>query len=89
MEKANALKYKIGYPSYPNTTDAEAMERYYAISPTTDSYFGNVVTSRVADGKRLWSQVNQERNPATWEMIPSEVNAYYNRQSSISTYFLA
>ena len=58
LEKADAITHKIGYPSYPNTTDADAMERYYAISPTTDSYFGNVVTSRVADLKREWSQVS-------------------------------
>jgi endothelin-converting enzyme len=86
--QASAIVRKIGYPTTPNVSDAEALARYYSINAPFDQhdYFGNILRSREADVERMWSQVGKERDPGAWEMVPSEVNAYYNR--SLSTFTL-
>ncbi|KAK4700963.1 hypothetical protein P7C70_g5275, partial [Phenoliferia sp. Uapishka_3] len=79
-EKAAAIEHKIGYPESPNTEDGAALERYYSINlPITKSdYFGNVLRSRVAGMRRMWVKIGHEVDPGEWDMIPSEVNAYYS-----------
>ncbi|GAA5902051.1 hypothetical protein JCM6882_000177 [Rhodosporidiobolus microsporus] len=78
-EKVDAIIVKIGYPTSPNTTDPTSIERYYSLNLPikSDDYFGNTLRSRVADEKRKWAKVGRERDPGEWEMVPSEVNAYY------------
>ncbi|GAA5842860.1 hypothetical protein JCM11251_005829 [Rhodosporidiobolus azoricus] len=79
QEKVEAITVKIGYPTSPNTTDPASIERYYSLNLPikADDYFGNILRSRVADEKRKWAKVGRERDAGEWEMVPSEVNAYY------------
>ncbi|GAA5872434.1 hypothetical protein JCM8547_000924 [Rhodosporidiobolus lusitaniae] len=78
-EKVEAIKVKIGYPTSPNTEDPVSLERYYSLNlPVLASdYFGNVLRSRVADERRKWVKVGRQVDPGEWEMVPSEVNAYF------------
>ena len=84
-EKAIAISHKIGYPASPNTEDPSAIERYYSLNLpiSKGDLFGNVLRSRVADQRRMWVKVGRQVDPGEWDMIPSEVNAYYSRQYSI------
>ncbi|GJN91329.1 hypothetical protein Rhopal_004350-T1 [Rhodotorula paludigena] len=79
-EKVAAIRYKIGYPTSPNTTDPASLARYYAINlpVESDDYFGNVVRSRVADERRKWIKVGRPKDRGEFDMIPSEVNAYFS-----------
>ncbi|BGP17139.1 hypothetical protein JCM10213_005237 [Rhodosporidiobolus nylandii] len=79
-EKVEAIKVKIGYPtSSPNTSSPESIERYYSLNLPIekDDFVGNVLRSRVADQRRMWAKVGMERDEGEWDMVPSEVNAYY------------
>ena len=80
--QANAITHKIGYPTVPNTEDPASLLRYYSLNLPIDQtdFFGNVLRSRLADAKRSWIQVGRKRDKGMWEMIPSEVNAYYSRE---------
>lgn len=60
------------------------MKAYYSISGPVreDDYFGNVMRARVAEEKRMWSRVQRPVDHELWDMIPSEVNAYYDPSSN-------
>ncbi|KAM0749064.1 zincin [Meredithblackwellia eburnea MCA 4105] len=79
-EKAAAITHKIGYPESPNTMDPAALQRYFAISEPFNKtdYFGNVLRSRVASERRKWVKIGHPVDEGQWDMIPSEVNAYYS-----------
>lgn len=70
---------QIGYPTSPNTTDPSALERYYAPNLPVDAgdFFGNALRSVVADERRKWVSVGRPKDRGAWEMVPSEVNAYF------------
>lgn len=77
--KADAVKIKVGWPLSPNTTDAIAIEKYYAdLKVDKKDYYGNVARKLQRDAKRQWASVERQLDPESWDMIPSEVNAYYN-----------
>lgn len=75
---------QIGYPTTPDTMDPASLERYYSLNLpiSSNDYFGNVLRSHVAEEKRKWVRVGKQMDKGMWDMIPSEVNAYYNRESS-------
>ena len=78
--KASAVNIKVGYPdSSPNTTDAAAMERYYAdLDVVEGDFFGNIVRSWSRASKTGWRNVGRKLDRGRWDMFPAEVNAYYN-----------
>ncbi|UZJ51760.1 hypothetical protein CBS101457_001080 [Exobasidium rhododendri] len=78
--KADAVNIKVAYPdSYPNTTDASDVERFYAdLDVKEGDYFGNIVRSWSRASKTGWRKVGRELNRGRWDMFPAEVNAYYN-----------
>lgn len=65
--------------------DPASLERYYSLNLPIRSgdFFGNVLRSHVAEEKRKWVRVGKQMDKGMWDMIPSEVNAYYNRESSV------
>ncbi|KZO95345.1 Metalloprotease [Calocera viscosa TUFC12733] len=78
-EKADAIRVKVGYPLSPNTTDDVSIARYYSLVPIkNETFFENVLSAQVADTIRMWAKVGKRRDKEEWEMIPSEVNAYFN-----------
>ncbi|GAA6019798.1 hypothetical protein JCM10207_003699 [Rhodosporidiobolus poonsookiae] len=79
QEKVDAIQVKIGYPKSPDTEDPASIERYYALQlpVESDDFFGNVLRSRVADERRKWVKVGRPVDRGEWDMVPSEVNAYY------------
>ncbi|BGP49138.1 hypothetical protein JCM10450v2_005019 [Rhodotorula kratochvilovae] len=78
-EKVDAIRVKIGYPSSPNTTDPAALERYYApnLPVKKGDFFGNALRAVVADERRKWVSVGRPKDRGAWDMVPSEVNAYF------------
>jgi len=84
QEKAEAITHKIGYPTSPNTTDPNSLLNYYAPNEPFDpkDHFGNVLRSNLAAQRRLWNKVDKQRDPGEWEMIASEVNAYYSPEAN-------
>ncbi|PWN35343.1 zincin [Meira miltonrushii] len=77
--KADAVKIKVGWPLSPNTTDGTAIEKYYAdLKVDKEDYYGNVARKMQRDAKRQWASIERQLDPESWDMIPSEVNAYYN-----------
>lgn len=64
--------------------DPLSLERYYSLNEKVegDDFFGNVVRSNIAQEKRKWIRVGKQLDKGVWDMIPSEVNAYYSREST-------
>lgn len=82
-EKANAIGVKIGWATSPNVTDPVALRSYYAATrPEKGKFFKAVLGSRTMDERRKWFSLSKKRDPGTWEMIPTEVNAYYQPQAN-------
>ena len=47
-----------------------------------DDHFGNAVRANIAGVRRMFNKVGKLRDSGEWEMIPSEVNAYYSPPSN-------
>ncbi|KAF8298254.1 zincin [Clavulina sp. PMI_390] len=79
-EKASSLYIKVGYPLLaPNTTSATSVASYYRIVKIKeDEFLANVLSARTSANFRQWLQLGNKRNKESWEMYPSQVNAYYN-----------
>ncbi|CUA72481.1 hypothetical protein RSOLAG22IIIB_01151 [Rhizoctonia solani] len=78
-EKATAIRIKVGYPTSPNTTSDASIASYYgALKISNDEFFENMLSARAVENFRAWLQLGKRRDLGTWEMIPSEVNAYFN-----------
>jgi predicted metalloendopeptidase len=77
--KADAIRIKVGWPLSPNTTDGDAIQKHYEdLKVDAKDYFGNVARSDRRLSKRNWAGVGRKLDVERWDMIPSEVNAYYN-----------
>jgi predicted metalloendopeptidase len=76
--KADAIRIKVGWPESPQTKDAGAMERFYAdFDVKPKDFFGNVARSLARGVRHDWAAAGKTLDAKAWEMIPSEVNAYY------------
>jgi endothelin-converting enzyme len=77
--KATAIRIKVGYPTSPNTTSDASIARYYdTLKITNNEFFENMLSARATANFREWLKLGKRRDLGTWEMIPSEVNAYFN-----------
>ncbi|KAI0363474.1 Metalloprotease [Pilatotrama ljubarskyi] len=78
-EKADAIRVKVGFPRSPNTLDPRSIANYYSrVKINDDTFFGNMLSARVADEVRMWQSLGKQRDLEAWEMYPSMVNAYFN-----------
>ncbi|KAG7086631.1 hypothetical protein E1B28_002573 [Marasmius oreades] len=78
-EKAEAIRVKVGYPLSPDTTDARSIAFYYRlVKIDDDKFFGNMISSFMSEEIKKWLQLGRARDPESWEMYPSMVNAYFN-----------
>ncbi|SNX84419.1 related to Endothelin-converting enzyme 1 [Melanopsichium pennsylvanicum] len=81
-EKADAIRVMVGYPNYPNTTDAVSVSNFYAdLSVDPSNYFENRLASSTRKAKRDWAQVGRKLI-GQWDMYPAEVNAEYSPQGN-------
>ncbi|KAK0564906.1 hypothetical protein OC844_001498 [Tilletia horrida] len=78
--KARAVKVKVGYPVYPNTTDPRNIEAFYSDLKVQGPghFFENLVESAVRLTRRPWRLLGTKMDARRWDMFPSEVNAYYS-----------
>ncbi|KAK7049256.1 hypothetical protein VNI00_005857 [Paramarasmius palmivorus] len=78
-EKAEAIRVKVGYPLSPDTNNARSIAMYYRLVDIhKDKYFQNVLSASINDEVKRWFQLGKQRDPESWEMYPSMVNAYFN-----------
>lgn len=77
--KAEALTFKVGYPTNPDTQSAEAIHAWYADLPVIPSYYQNEINARLFQVKRAWSYIGGELNDGLLgDLMTSEVNAEYH-----------
>ncbi|EJF65996.1 metalloprotease [Dichomitus squalens LYAD-421 SS1] len=77
--KADALRVKVGYPLSPNTEDPRSLASYYArVKINNDTFFENILSAEISEQVRTWYQIGKQRDPLSWEMYASTVNAYFN-----------
>ncbi|KAF8894469.1 hypothetical protein BD779DRAFT_1467099 [Infundibulicybe gibba] len=78
-EKADAIRVKVGFPLSPDTRDPQSIARYYSnVKIDQVNFYENMLSASSSDVFKKWLQLGQRRNPQTWEMYPSMVNAYFN-----------
>ncbi|TDL24747.1 endothelin-converting enzyme 1 [Rickenella mellea] len=78
-EKADAIRVKVGFPLSPDTTSARSIAVYYnAVHIHNNTFAENVLSASTSDQIKKWQQLGKRRNPESWEMYPSMVNAYFN-----------
>ncbi|KAF5373184.1 hypothetical protein D9758_001653 [Tetrapyrgos nigripes] len=78
-QKAEAIRVKVGFPLSPDTRDPASIANYYRlVQGDEDKFFENVLSAESSDKFKAWLQLGKQRDPDSWEMYPSMVNAYFN-----------
>ncbi|KAF7793093.1 hypothetical protein EIP86_004200 [Pleurotus ostreatoroseus] len=78
-EKADAIRVKVGFPLSPDTRNPRSIANYYGrVSIHETTFFENMLSASVNDEVLKWAKLGRQRDPETWEMYPSMVNAYFN-----------
>ncbi|KAF8078094.1 hypothetical protein FPV67DRAFT_33082 [Lyophyllum atratum] len=78
-EKADSIRVKVGFPLSPDTRDPSSIARYYnGVKIDELTFFENILSATKSDEFKKWLQLGRRRDPETWEMYPSMVNAYFN-----------
>jgi endothelin-converting enzyme len=78
-EKADAIRVKVGFPLSPDTRQARSIAVYYnLVKIKEDAFFENMISAASSDEYKKWQKLGKRRDPETWEMYPSMVNAYFN-----------
>ncbi|KAF5386857.1 hypothetical protein D9615_001643 [Tricholomella constricta] len=78
-EKANAIRVKVGFPILPDTRNSRSIARYYArVKVDSVNFFENAISAAKSDQFKKWLLLGRRRDPESWEMYPSMVNAYFN-----------
>jgi predicted metalloendopeptidase len=72
MDKLNALRVEIGYPS--------TWQNYAAVPITRSSYFENVRAAWISGQRRELQKIGRPVDRAEWAMSPPTVNAYSPRE---------
>ncbi|KAI0727183.1 metalloprotease [Fomitopsis betulina] len=78
-EKADAIRVKVGYPLSPNTENPASIAIYYSrVQVDSGKFLENILSSNANEEYLQWQKLGKSRDPETWEMYPSTVNAYFN-----------
>ena len=70
IDKLHAIVVKVGYPN--------KWRDYSALEIKKDSYYANILRSRIFENKYQLSKIGKPVDPTLWGMTPQTVNAYYN-----------
>jgi len=78
-EKADAIRVKVGYPLSPDTENPASIVTYYSrVNIDSGTFLENILNSNANEEYLTWQKLGKQRDPETWEMYPSTVNAYFN-----------
>ncbi|TFY55841.1 hypothetical protein EVJ58_g7996 [Rhodofomes roseus] len=78
-EKADAIRVKVGYPLSPDTENPASITAYYSrVYIDSEAFLENILSSNANEEYLTWQKLGKQRDPETWEMYPSTVNAYFN-----------
>ncbi|KAG8883883.1 hypothetical protein FRB97_005721 [Tulasnella sp. 331] len=73
-QKATAIRVKVGYPFYPNTTSDRSIAGYYAtVHPDPKRFFDNMISATTSEEIKKWLKLGRMRNPEEWLMFPSTI----------------
>ncbi|EKM55471.1 uncharacterized protein PHACADRAFT_256119 [Phanerochaete carnosa HHB-10118-sp] len=76
-EKADAIRVKVGFPISPDTRDPRSIAVYYNLVKVQKTmFFENMLSASTSDVYKKWQKLGMQRDPESWEMYPSMVNAY-------------
>ena len=78
VEKAEAVKQKIGYPSNLNTMDELNIYYKNLNNIRSNEYFSNILNIRLYATNKNVIKLNVPVNKNEWSMAPPTVNAYYS-----------
>lgn len=70
IDKLHGIVVKVGYPN--------KWRDYTALEIKNDSYYENILRSRVFENNYQMSKIGKAVDPTLWGMTPQTVNAYYN-----------
>lgn len=70
IAKLHGMIVKIGYP--------DKWRDYSNLEINHDSYYANIVRSRIFENNYELSKIGKPTDPTRWYMTPQTVNAYYN-----------
>ncbi len=70
IDKLHAIVVKVGYP--------DKWRDYSALEIKNDSYYANILRSRIFENNYQLSKIGKPVDPTLWGMTPQTVNAYYN-----------
>ncbi len=69
LEKLSMFNTKLGYP--------DKWKDYSKLEIKTDGYIANMIRSSVFDYNRMIAKLGQPVDKSEWQMLPHQVNAYY------------
>eukprot|EP00949_MAST-11_sp_MAST-11-sp1_P001214 g1214.t1 len=78
--KSRHVDKKIGFPDF--ILDENRRTSYYSALSISESYFRNVIASRLFNSGKNLAKVGKPVDRAEWQMTPATVNAYYNPTSN-------
>lgn len=70
IDKLHGIIVKVGYP--------DKWRDYTALEIKNDSYYANILRSRIFENNYQLSKIGKPVDPTLWGMTPQMVNAYYN-----------
>lgn len=70
IDKLHGIIVKVGYPN--------KWRDYSALEIKNDSYYANILRSRIFENNYQMSKIGKPVDPTLWLMTPQMVNAYYN-----------
>ncbi|KAJ3533585.1 hypothetical protein NM688_g7264 [Phlebia brevispora] len=77
--QADAIRVKVGFPLSPDTRNPRSIANYYSrVNVHENTFFENMLSANINDEIIKWAKLGKQRDPETWEMYPSMVNAYFN-----------
>ncbi|KAF5370302.1 hypothetical protein D9758_006925 [Tetrapyrgos nigripes] len=83
-QKAEAIRVKVGFPLSPDTRDPASIANYYRlVQGDEDKFFENVLSAGSSDKFKAWLQLGKQRDPDSWRMYPSIVDAYFKAPANM------
>ncbi|XP_077996948.1 endothelin-converting enzyme 1-like [Glandiceps talaboti] len=77
LTKLEAINNKIGYPKWlENSHKLETC--YEKLQVTLDAAFDNMIIAKKYYAQKNFDKLHKPVDKAEWDMVPAEVNAYYN-----------
>lgn len=76
--KASAIHVKVGFPLSPNTSNAQAIARYYSqVKVNKTDFFGNMLNAGTFTQSLKWAKLGKQRDREAWEVCLGHCDALF------------